>query len=130
MNAPGFCDAPDRHEPRIKCGYPMPCPHHTVLAVVFPRDAYDVLHKCDPALQNLLKTMLRDGARGLLRFVKLYDVQPWKNTILVSIRAYRWRDGYMPYMIRVGPSKLIEALADPVVLRAELCRRYRFGRTR
>lgn len=23
------CPCPDRHEPKITCGYPMPCPHHT-----------------------------------------------------------------------------------------------------
>jgi hypothetical protein len=27
----GFCEQPDRDEPRIKCGYPIPCPFHTVL---------------------------------------------------------------------------------------------------
>lgn len=27
----GFCDQPDRDEPKIKCGYPIPCPFHTVL---------------------------------------------------------------------------------------------------
>jgi hypothetical protein len=25
------CNQPDRDEPRIKCGYPLPCPHHTVV---------------------------------------------------------------------------------------------------
>jgi len=30
------CTAPDRHAPRLVCGYPLPCPHHTVL-VVFSR---------------------------------------------------------------------------------------------
>jgi hypothetical protein len=25
-----FCTKPDRHEPRMKCGYPLPCPFHTV----------------------------------------------------------------------------------------------------
>lgn len=25
------CDKPDRDEPRLKCGYPFPCPHHTVI---------------------------------------------------------------------------------------------------
>lgn len=23
------CECPDRHEPKLACGYPMPCPHHT-----------------------------------------------------------------------------------------------------
>ena len=24
------CQHPDRDCPKLKCGYPMPCPHHTV----------------------------------------------------------------------------------------------------
>lgn len=27
----GSCPLPDRHEPRLRCGYPMPCPWHTVI---------------------------------------------------------------------------------------------------
>jgi len=42
VTVPKFCPCPDRHNPRLECGYPMPCPHHTpecarkikVLAVV------------------------------------------------------------------------------------------------
>lgn len=26
-----FCNRPDRHEPRMKCGYPLPCPWHTAV---------------------------------------------------------------------------------------------------
>ncbi len=25
-----FCKRPDRQEPRLKCGYPLPCPYHTI----------------------------------------------------------------------------------------------------
>jgi len=28
------CGRPDRHEPRMTCGYPLPCPHHTVIVDV------------------------------------------------------------------------------------------------
>ena len=28
------CQKPDRDEPRLKCGCPLPCPHHTVIADV------------------------------------------------------------------------------------------------
>jgi hypothetical protein len=24
-----YCNQPDRDEPKIKCGYPLPCPWHT-----------------------------------------------------------------------------------------------------
>ena len=26
-----FCQKPDRDVPGIVCGYPLPCPHHTVI---------------------------------------------------------------------------------------------------
>lgn len=26
-----FCDEPDRDQPKIKCGYPFPCPYHTAI---------------------------------------------------------------------------------------------------
>lgn len=25
-----YCNQPDRHEPRMKCGYPLPCLWHTI----------------------------------------------------------------------------------------------------
>ena len=25
------CERPDRHNPKLVCGYPLPCPHHTVI---------------------------------------------------------------------------------------------------
>ena len=25
------CNQPDRHEPKLVCGYPLPCPHHTLV---------------------------------------------------------------------------------------------------
>lgn len=32
------CSAPDRHVPGLKCGYPLPCPYHTVVVVVDGED--------------------------------------------------------------------------------------------
>lgn len=26
-----YCRHPDRHEPGIECGYPLPCPFHTIV---------------------------------------------------------------------------------------------------
>ncbi len=25
------CERPDRHVPKLMCGHPLPCPHHTVV---------------------------------------------------------------------------------------------------
>ncbi len=36
-----FCTSPDRHVPKIKCGYPLPCPYHTVVAEVIPDSYWD-----------------------------------------------------------------------------------------
>lgn len=27
----GFCNKPDRDVPGIVCGYPLPCPYHTII---------------------------------------------------------------------------------------------------
>lgn len=35
-----FCNHPDRHEPKLKCGYPLPCPYHTV--IIDPPNIYNV----------------------------------------------------------------------------------------
>ena len=26
-----YCDQPDREFPKMKCGYPLPCPWHTII---------------------------------------------------------------------------------------------------
>ena len=31
MKIANFCDRPDVDEPKLKCGYLIPCPHHTVI---------------------------------------------------------------------------------------------------
>lgn len=31
MDKHGMCEQPDREVPGIKCGYPIPCPWHTVI---------------------------------------------------------------------------------------------------
>lgn len=28
VNPKTHCSKPDRHEPRLQCGYPLPCPYH------------------------------------------------------------------------------------------------------
>lgn len=39
------CTQPDRDEPRIECGYPLPCPHHTRVsgAAILDVDPRDVV---------------------------------------------------------------------------------------
>ena len=39
------CTQPDRDEPRIECGYPLPCPHHTKISgeAILDADPRDVV---------------------------------------------------------------------------------------
>jgi hypothetical protein len=39
------CAQPDRDEPRIECGYPLPCPHHTRVSgeAILDADPRDVV---------------------------------------------------------------------------------------
>lgn len=32
----GTCQLPDRDVPELLCGYPRPCPHHTIVVVLRP----------------------------------------------------------------------------------------------
>lgn len=34
MAKPNYCQRSDRHAPGLVCGYPLPCPHHTVVLTV------------------------------------------------------------------------------------------------
>ena len=31
MNERKYCKQPDRHVPEMICGFPLPCPYHTVI---------------------------------------------------------------------------------------------------
>jgi len=45
MKELGLCTQPDRHEPKLVCGYPLPCPHHTI--VVEEEKALELLEQLD-----------------------------------------------------------------------------------
>ena len=59
----GFCDKPDRHSPKTRCGYPMPCPYHTFVVtetgiLLIPK--YATKEQIERAKQ------VRDALRGKL----------------------------------------------------------------
>lgn len=62
------CKHPDRDEPRLVCGYPMPCPHHTVVIdvptvdEVIDRAQLLVWLKRSPA--TLVTMRITDGQNG------------------------------------------------------------------
>jgi len=33
-----MCQKPDRHEPRLKCGHPLPCPWHNDEVLLLDKD--------------------------------------------------------------------------------------------
>lgn len=45
MKASRLCVAPDRHEPHLFCGHPLPCPYHTL--VMTEDEALDFLEELD-----------------------------------------------------------------------------------
>lgn len=52
-NTTPTCRHPDRHCPKMLCGYPLPCPHHTVVVdmgakpptATFPLTSHAIRHK-------------------------------------------------------------------------------------
>lgn len=55
------CRQPDRDEPRIKCGYPLPCPFHTIV-VDGVEGAADLLDR----IARAKRTVRRARARRVL----------------------------------------------------------------
>lgn len=47
------CRHPDRDEPKLMCGYPLPCPHHTVVL--------------DLAAQTMTIPLASDAAKSPMR---------------------------------------------------------------
>lgn len=50
---PLFCQRPDRDAPRMKCGYPLPCPHHTATMDTHGRVALPPEWPSTPAIVRL-----------------------------------------------------------------------------
>ena len=60
----GFCKRPDRDEPRMVCGYPLPCPHHSM--VIDMTEEPTVIAKAnhaDPSQKTIRR--LREIAKAL-----------------------------------------------------------------
>ena len=55
----GQCIAPDRDNPKLTCGYPLPCPHHDYNAADnFNRDGKNTFDKLKPETQKIVKGLL------------------------------------------------------------------------
>jgi hypothetical protein len=48
-----YCQQPDRDEPKLRCGYPLPCPQHTVVI-----DMSSTPHKTTIPLQSSAQTVV------------------------------------------------------------------------
>lgn len=57
-----MCDAPDRDVPALKCGYPMPCPHHSVLVVI--GEAAEMKPPETPTLDRMRELKVKSQAIG------------------------------------------------------------------
>jgi hypothetical protein len=58
-----ICNQPDRDEPRIKCGYPLPCPWHTAVM--------DLSHEPATVTIPVTAKSARKAAKKLFRMAKL-----------------------------------------------------------
>ena len=50
-----FCVKPDKDEPKLTCGHPIPCPHHTVIIELEPKKRKGIskkLHNIKNALEE------------------------------------------------------------------------------
>lgn len=66
-----FCDQPDRHEPKLKCGYPLPCPHHTLVVEEIAPGVVSVGRVDGEVLTEVdIEVGLRRAARAAARAAK------------------------------------------------------------
>ena len=63
------CKSPDREFPKLKCGYPLPCPYHTVIIDVSDDPAQIVIPITAKAalrgkhhLEDIAAALLIDGS--------------------------------------------------------------------
>ncbi len=59
-----YCNHPDRHVPSIECGYPLPCPHHTVTIDVSSN------RTIIPHLSRAAKAPIRNRVKELSRALR------------------------------------------------------------
>jgi hypothetical protein len=45
-----ICRHPDRHNPKLVCGYPLPCPFHTV--IVTEKQLFDLVEKVKTCIES------------------------------------------------------------------------------
>lgn len=65
------CQQPDRDEPKLVCGYPLPCPHHTAIVdlkertITVPGEDYAVAAVKAGALRRIARALGKTlGLRG------------------------------------------------------------------
>lgn len=69
----GWCNHPDRHEPKLRCGYPLPCPHHT--AIIDPPDIISIpLGTADKVVERL-----NEISKAIYESMAVPKDMLWKN---------------------------------------------------
>ncbi|HEX9640575.1 MAG TPA: hypothetical protein VGB13_04605 [Candidatus Krumholzibacteria bacterium] len=61
------CQQPDRDAPRMVCGYPLPCPHHTV---VMETGKLTIPHRSPAATSPVVRKRVKAVHRALTERVK------------------------------------------------------------
>jgi hypothetical protein len=86
---PLYCQQPDRHNPALVCGYPLPCSHHTaVVDVSGEKPRVEIPEHADAAAKHADR--LSDVARALHEptFPKTgeyrYSYSPDQRTVIIE----------------------------------------------
>lgn len=74
------CEKPDRHEPRLVCGYPMPCPWHTYVVNVATEQVTVPKHggsiKATRRLQQIADVLNNHEEREYIRDINVVHRKP------------------------------------------------------
>jgi len=80
------CRHPDRDEPKLMCGYPLPCPHHTVI-IHADRGTVEIPIHSD-AMKSIGRERVGSIARAVEKIVSTPD-GPGKNAIKLAKKRRR-----------------------------------------
>lgn len=65
MKSNSRCQRPDRDAPKLRCGYPLPCPHHTVVLDILDLKRQDDLL---PEKKTILRKYRQERFVGVRKY--------------------------------------------------------------
>jgi hypothetical protein len=52
-----YCNQPDRDSPKLKCGYPLPCPFHTIVIELSQKQMHKINRETDQRVKAIAKAI-------------------------------------------------------------------------